>query len=108
MNQQQLQKAALMVSVAGLIFLFLIAKKIEVNDTTINKIMQGQESDIILEGVVKNVRPINGGTVLLVTTESDINVVSFGESLPLSTGDYVRVRGKASENDIIADYIQKK
>ena len=112
MDERFLLKLALIISVVGLIALFIISTNIEINDTTIEKITSEEiEGDVVITGIVKEITEKSGTTFIIIKQESDINVIVFSDNLNLSKGETVKITGTVEEyqnqKEIIADKIQK-
>ena len=112
MNEKSLLKLALLISVIGLILLFIISKNIEINDTTIEKITNEEiEGDVVIKGTIKEINSRGSATFLVISQESEIEVIVFSNNVNLSKGDNVKITGQVSEyknqKEIIADKIEK-
>ena len=112
MNEKFLLKLALIISVLGLILLYVISKNIEISDTTIEKITNEEiEGDVVIRGTVKEINTRGSTTFLVINQESEIEVIVFSNNVNLSMGDNVKITGQVSEyknqKEIIADKIEK-
>ena len=107
LNEKFLLKLALLVSVLGLVSLFIISKNIEISDTTIEKITNEEiQGNVQITGKVKEIINRGSVTILTISQESEIEVIAFG-NVSLNKGDTVEISGKTSDNEIIADKIEK-
>ena len=111
MNEKSLLKLALIISLVGLVLLFVISKNIEINDTTIEKITNEEiEGDVVIKGIVKEITERSGTTFIIITQQSEIEVIVFSNDVNLSKGDNVEIIGSVSEyqnqKEIIADKIE--
>ncbi len=93
MEESLLLKLASVVSLLGIVCLFLLAKHIELNDTSIGRI---ESSRIVLRGNVKSVRQTENAAFLVIIKEEDVNAVAFSNRLNISAGDAVEIEGRAS------------
>ncbi len=112
MNESFFLKIALFFSLIGIILLYLISRNIEINDTTIEKLMQAKENDFVsLKGVIKEIKNISSGNIYVLSEENTIQVFAFSDKSNFEIGDKINVKGKLSEyngkKEIIADTIEK-
>ena len=113
MNESFLLKIALVVSVLGIVFLYLISTQIELNDTTIEKITSGSVEDkVSVTGLVTSVKQSGQTTFITLSQTNDVEVVVFSKNLSLAAGDVVKIIGKVQDyngkKEIIADKIEIK
>jgi len=111
MNEKFLLKLVLLISVLGLILLYMISRNVVVDDTTIEKITNEEiEGKVVVNGIVKEINTKGNTTVLVIGQESDIKVIVFS-NINLSKGEVVKIFGKVSEyndeKEIIAEKIEK-
>ncbi len=111
MNEKFLLKLVLLISVLGLILLYMISRNVVVDDTTIEKITNEEiEGKVVVNGIVKEINTKGNTTVLVISQESDIKVIVFS-NINLSKGEVVKIFGKVSEyndeKEIIAEKIEK-
>ena len=112
MNESFFLKIALFFSLIGIILLYLISRNIEINDTTIEKLMQAKENDFVsVKGVIKEIKNISSGNIYVLSEENTIQVFAFSDKSSFEIGDKINVKGKLSEyngkKEIIADTIEK-
>jgi RecJ-like exonuclease len=113
MDESILLKIALVVSVIGIVFLYLISSQIELNDTTIEKITSGNVEDVVsVTGLITSVKQSGQTTFITLTESNDISVVAFSKNMSLAAGDTVKVIGKVQDyngkKEIIADRVERK
>ncbi len=111
MNEKSLLKLALLISILGLILLYIVSKNIVIDDTTIEKITNEEiEGDVVIKGIVKEITERSGTTFIIINQESEIEVIVFSSNVNLSKGDNVKITGQVSEyknqKEIIADKIE--
>ncbi|MBD3204509.1 hypothetical protein GF327_09540 [Candidatus Woesearchaeota archaeon] len=111
MNENLLLKISLFFSVTGIVLIFIISRSIEINDTTIRKITQGEaEQEILLTGKVSEIHSSDKVTILKIQKTETIDVVMFEPDLNFQKGSKVKIKGSVDEqNDkytIIADKIE--
>ena len=111
MNEKSLLKLALLISVLGLILLYIVSKNIVIDDTTIEKITNEEiEGDVVIKGTIKEINSRGGTTFLVISQESEIEVIVFSNNVNLSKGDNVKITGQVSEyqdqKEIVADKIE--
>ncbi|MBT3721464.1 hypothetical protein HN789_02755 [archaeon] len=103
MNEKHFLRIVLIVSVLGIISLFIIAKNIQINDTTIQKINNEEiKGSIIVGGVVKEVQSSNKFTKLTIFNENEIDAVAYSY-INISKGDNVKIIGKYENHLLIID-----
>ncbi|MBN2367956.1 hypothetical protein JXC34_02980 [Candidatus Woesearchaeota archaeon] len=108
MDDKHLLRIALLFSFLGLAALFLISRNIEINDTTIEKINRGEiVGKAVLEGTVKSIRQSEKATFIVLSQESDLNVIAFSNIAGLETGDRVKITGDIDDGEILAEKIEK-
>lgn len=110
MNERLLFNLALFFSISGIIILFLLAKTIEINDTTIDKIADtGTGNSVSVVGTVEEISEKGNITFIMISQTNEIKIVSFASGLDLKQGEQVRVTGKIqdyrNEKEIVADQI---
>ena len=106
MRESHLLLISLIVSVIGLVSLFFISESIDITDTTIEKITNGEiEGDVSLKGVVKSINMGDKYTSLVLTQNNDVEVIGFSK-INLKEGDRISVVGRFEEGKIIADKIE--
>jgi DNA/RNA endonuclease YhcR with UshA esterase domain len=110
MQEKNLLKLALIFSLIGILLLFFISSKLEVDDKIISQLDENDiDSNVRLDGVVTDFK--NKGSVILIDVAQleKIQVVVFNSNFTLNKGDSVEIIGKIGEyegnNQIIADKI---
>lgn len=112
MNEQHLLKFALLASLIGLTILFLISKRIEINDTTIKKITSGEDiEDVKISGKITGIQNREKLTIIEISQQDKINVLLFDNNTDFSIGACIEVYGKVQEDNnqksIVANKIKK-
>jgi RecJ-like exonuclease len=113
LQESFLLKIALVVSVLGIVFLYLISTQIELNDTTIEKITSGSAEDkVSVTGLVTSVKQSGQTTFITLSQTNNVDVVVFSKNLSLAAGDVVKIIGKVQDyngkKEIIADKVEMK
>ncbi|MEK6916368.1 MAG: OB-fold nucleic acid binding domain-containing protein [Nanoarchaeota archaeon] len=113
MNESLLYKSAIIVSIVGLILIFFISNSIEINDTTIDKITNGETLDTVkLVGEVVEITEKSNVTYLLIAETKEITAIAFSNNLSIKKGDSLEIIGKVDEyngkKEIIAESITIK
>jgi len=115
MDENILLKASIACTVIGLIVLYIIAGKMEINETTINRITSGMsDDDVIVKGSVSRVTDKENIMIIELEKKEKLSVVMFKQNYPgfidLSKGDYIEVTGKVEdyngEKEIIAENVR--
>jgi len=109
MKEKTLLKIALIGSLLGILILFIISNKLEVNERIISEIDESYiGSNVRINGVVLDVQ--NKGSIVLIDIAQleEMHVVVF-DNVSLAKGDYVEITGKIEEYEgemeLIADKI---
>jgi DNA/RNA endonuclease YhcR with UshA esterase domain len=113
MDESFLLKIALVVSVLGIIFLYLISTQIELNDTTIEKITSGSVEDkVSVTGLVTSVKQSGKTTFITLSQTNNVDVVVFSKDVNAAAGDNVKITGRVQDyngkKEIIADRVEMK
>lgn len=105
MNESFMLKLAVFISVLGIIFLFIIAKNIEISNTNIQKINhENIEGKIIVSGIIKEIHSSDKFTTIIINEQSELKAVAFS-NINLSVGDYVKITGNYQDDSLIIDEI---
>ena len=108
MKDSFLLRISIIISILGLVALFVIAKNIEINDTTIEKINHEQiQGQVKVSGIIKQIDTSEKYTSLIISQDSELKAVAFSK-LDLSVGDYVEIIGTLDENTLIIEEIKTK
>ncbi len=110
MKEKKLLILALLVSVLGLISLYIISEKITINDTTIEKITNEEiTGNVVVQGQILDITKTDKVSLITLSQKKDILVVAFS-NVSLNRGDHVEVHGRVEEynnkKEIIADKIE--
>jgi len=114
MKEQTLLKTALIVSLLGLLILYLISSNIEIKEKNIEKITLDNKDEFIkLRGIVNKVIDTEKVTIMEITQPQQITVVLFkdeNKSMPIQQGNEIEIFGKVDEYEgkleIIADRLR--
>ena len=111
MNESHLLQIALISTAIGILLLFIISRNIELSETTIEKISNGEiTGTVILEGTVKEVRSSENMVSFVLLQNKSIEIVGYSNKIAISNGQKIRVTGKVSEynnkKNIVADKIE--
>jgi len=114
MEEKTLLKIALVASLAGLMFLYLISSNIEIKEKNIEKItLENKDEFIKLRGIVSNLVNSEKVAILEITQPQEITVVLFknkNSSININKGNEVEIFGKVDEYngkmEIIADRVR--
>ena len=111
MNEDRLLLLALIFSIIGLVSLFLISRKIEITDTTIEKITKEQIGDSVkITGKVTDIVEKSGFTLFTLSQNKQIKVVAYS-NVSADIGDMIEVTGRIEEyegeTELVADKIAK-
>lgn len=114
MKEQTLLKTALIVSLSGLLILYLISGNIEIKEKNIEKItLENKDEFVKLRGIVSKVIDTEKVTIMEITQPQQITVVLFkdeNKTMPIQEGNEVEVIGKVDEYEgkleIIADRLR--
>ena len=114
MKEQTLLKTALIVSLLGLLILYLISGNIEIKEKNIEKITIDNKDEFVkLTGIVNKVIDTEKVTIMEITQPQQITVVLFkdeNKTMPIQEGNEVEVIGKVDEYEgkleIIADRLR--
>ncbi|MFH0868237.1 MAG: hypothetical protein V1831_02905 [Candidatus Woesearchaeota archaeon] len=114
MKEKTLLKVALICSLLGILFLYLISGNMEIKEKNIEKITLDNKDEFIkLKGIVSNVVDTEKVVIMEITQPQQITVVMFkdeNKSMPIYTGNEIEVIGKVDEYkgkmEIIADRVR--
>lgn len=110
-----LLKASIVCTVVGLIVLYLIAGRMEADETSINKITNGlADGSVVVKGKVNRISDNENVMIIELEKNEKISVVMFKKNYPsqinLAEGDLVEVTGKVEdyngEKEIIAENVR--
>lgn len=99
MKEETLLRIALAVAMVGLVVLFVLSQRIEIDEAMLSRLDQMVDEDVIVSGVVLDVSSVGETTFVRIQKEEMVSVVLFGRVPLLEAGDYVQVRGTVSENE---------
>ena len=112
MKETTLLKIALICSLAGLIILYFISTKIEINDYKPSILNRNVGDDVKLRGTISKINDKGNVVFIDVIQQSPVSIVVFNNdnALKLKNNDSVEVIGKVQEyngkNEIIAQKIR--
>ena len=114
MKEQTLLKTALIVSLFGLLILYLISDNIEIKEKNIEKItLENKDEFVKLRGIVNKVIDTERVTIMEITQPQEITVVLFkneNKTMSIQKGNEVEIIGKVDEYEgkleIIADRLR--
>jgi len=111
MQEKTLLKIALIISLLGLLVIYLISDNITIKEKNIEKItIENKDEFVKLRGIVSKVIDTEKVTIMEITQPQEITVVLFkneNKTMPIQQGNQVEVIGKVDEYEgkleIIAD-----
>lgn len=114
MKEKTLLKLALIVSLLGLLILFLISDNIKIKEKNIEKItIENKDEFVKLRGIVSKVIDTEKVTIMEITQPQQITVVLFkdeNKTMSIQQGNQVEIFGKVDEYEgkleIIADRLR--
>ncbi len=114
MKEKTLLKTALVASLAGLLFLYLISSNMEIKEKNIEKItLENKDEFVKLRGIVSNVVNSEKVAILEIAQPQEITVVLFkneNKAIQIQQGNEVEIFGKVDEYngkmEIIADRVR--
>jgi len=114
MQEKTLLKIALIVTLLGLLILYLISDNIEIKEKNIEKItLENKDEFVKLRGIVSKVIDTEKVTIMEITQPQEITVVLFkneNKTMPIQKGNEVEIFGKVDEYEgkleIIADRLR--
>ena len=114
MKEKTLLKVALIVSLLGLLILYLISDNLEIKEKNIEKITIDNKDEFVkIKGTVSNIVDTEKVTIMEILQPQEITVVFFkneDKTINIQQGNEVEVIGKVDEYEgnleIIADRIR--
>ena len=114
MQEKTLLKIALILSLLGLLILYLISDNIEINEKNIEKITLDNKDEFVkLRGIVNKVIDTERVTIMEIMQPQEITVVLFkneNKTMSIQKGNEVEIFGKVDEYEgkleIIADRLR--
>ncbi|MFC1754414.1 OB-fold nucleic acid binding domain-containing protein [Thermoproteota archaeon] len=112
MDEKFLLRTALVCSILGVIVLYVISGRMEIEETTINKITNGQsEGEVIVSGKVSRITDKENFMFIELEKDEMISVfVMKNDYIGLNKGDFVEVRGEVKEyegkKEIVAEELR--
>jgi len=101
-------KLALICTITGIFFLYLISENVKLEEKQIFEAKQMQEGKVRIKGFVENVEQKEGLTIITVSKKESIEVIVF-ENIDFEIGTQVDVTGEIEEysgkKEIIAEEI---
>ena len=101
MKEKTLLKTALIVSLAGLLVLYIISDNIEIKQASIEKITLDNKDEMVkVKGIVSRLTDTEKVTIMEITQPTEITVVLFkdnNQSMPIREGNEVEIIGKVDE-----------
>lgn len=101
MREKTLLKIALIVSLAGLLILYIISGNIEIKEKTLEKItLENKDEMVKVRGIVSRLTDTEKVAIMEITQPAEVTVVLFkgsNESIPIKEGNEVEIIGKVDE-----------
>ena len=101
MQEKLLLKIALIISLVGLLVLYLISDNIAIKEKTLEKItLENKDEMVKVSGIVSKLTDIEKVTIMEITQPTEVTVVLFkgnNESTPIKEGNEVEIIGKVDE-----------
>ena len=101
MKEKTLLKIALIVSLVGLLVLYIISDNITIKQASIEKITLGNKDEMVkVRGIVSRVTDTDKVTIMEIMQPTEITVVLFkgnNQSMPIKEGNEVEIIGKVDE-----------
>lgn len=98
MKETTLLKIALIVSLAGLVLLYLVSDKIDISESTVEKITRGNVGEVVkVSGLIESIRTTDAVTFLTIEKTGEIKVIVFEKLDYLQEGMYIEVVGEIEE-----------
>jgi len=98
MKETTLLKIALIVSLTGLVLLFLVSDKIDISESNVEKITRGNVGEVVkVSGLIESIRTTDAVTFLTIEKTGEIKVIVFEKLDYLEEGMYVEVVGEIEE-----------
>ena len=109
MKEKILLKIALVCSLGGILLLFFISDKLDINEKMISEIDEVEiGSEVKIQGVVSGVEKRGSMVIVDIAQLEKMNVIVF-DNISLNQGDYVEINGRVEEYEgetqLIADKI---
>jgi len=112
MKETTLLKIALICSLVGLVALYFISARIDINNYKPNVLSRNAGDDVNLKGTITKISDKGNVVFIDVSQQNLVNVILFtdNDNLNLKNGDDVEVIGKVQEyngkNEIIAQKVR--
>ncbi|MCX6707493.1 MAG: hypothetical protein NT001_05135 [Candidatus Woesearchaeota archaeon] len=116
MDENILLKIAVVCSIVGVAALYIISGKIDVSETSINKITSGQaDGEVFVRGKVSGITETDSVMIINIEKTETIPVFMFrskgnSNDFSINKGDSIEARGKVQDyngkKEIIADEIR--
>lgn len=101
MREKTLLKIALMTSIAGLLVLYIISGRIEIDEKSLEKITFDNKDEFVkVRGIVSRMTDLEKVTIMEITQPTEITIVLFKNSngsTPIKQGNEVEIIGKIDE-----------
>ena len=101
MQEKTILKIALIVSLIGLLILYLISDNITIKQASIEKITLDNKDEMVkVRGIVSRLADTEKVTIMEITQPAEVTVVLFkgsNESTPIREGNEVEIIGKVDE-----------
>ena len=101
MQEKTLLKIALIVSLTGLLIIYLISGNIVIKETNIEKITIANKDEFVkVRGIVSRITDTERVTIMDITQPTEITVVLFkgeNKTTPIREGNEVEIIGKVDE-----------
>lgn len=98
MKETTLLKIAVIISLAGLVLLYIISDEIELSESSIEKINKGDIGEVVkVSGVINSITATDKVTFLTIEKTGEIKVIVFDKLDYLEEGMYIEVIGEIEE-----------
>ena len=101
MREKTLLKVALIVSLIGLLVLYIISDNIAIKEKTLEKItLENKDEMVKVRGVVSRVTDTEKVTIMEITQPTEITIVLFkaeNKTTPIEEGNEVEIIGKVDD-----------
>ena len=101
MKEKTLLKIALIVSLTGLLILYIISDNIQIKEKTLEKItLENKDEMVKVRGIVSRLTDTEKVTIMEIMQPTEVTVVLFkgkNESTPIKEGNEVEIIGKVDE-----------
>ena len=101
MKEKTLLKIALIVSLIGLLILYIISDNITIEEKTLEKItLENKDEMVKVRGIVSRLTDTEKVTIMEITQPTEVTVVLFkgnNQTTPIKEGNEIEIIGKVDE-----------